>query len=392
DGGSRQERPEVRQWLFVYGTLSLAYQALVLLGLLWFVRGVLAVLHLESLLIVFALFVCSMLLAGPVMTLLRVLRVPGVWQQASRSRMMATAIAFGLLVVAACGIPIPNYVKTPALVRAEDAATIYVTRPGRLVSTVDANRRVATGEVLAQLQDWELEEEVLEANAAYEQQRVHVNAMRSLRSYDPSVRGEYESEKEKLETMRRRCEYLAEELQRLTLRAPRDGWVLPPAVRAEEGEHERLAHWTGTPLDERNRNSLLEERTELCTIGDPAKLEAVLLVNESDVSLISVGQPVKLRVDGVGGSLVRGTIREVSQVGSVVDLRQFGGKGGRERLLEPSELTRPTQVVYQVQVRLDGEMHPLLIGSRGTALVRSNATTVASQCYRFLREHVRSSL
>ena len=87
----------------------------------------------------------------------------------------------------------------------------------------------------------------------------------------------------KIRQYEKACEALADELnekmkqrQRLTIRAPKGGVIMPPPSNpGHESPDEQLPNWTGTPLMERNIGAFLQAKPPVlfCQIGDPAKME-----------------------------------------------------------------------------------------------------------------------
>ena len=65
--------------------------------------------------------------------------------------------------------------------------------------------------------------------------------------------------------------------------ADRDGFVLPPPNNPSASQGNGLETWSGTPLDEENESAFLQRETMFCFVGDPKKMKAVLLVDQSDV-------------------------------------------------------------------------------------------------------------
>ena len=60
--------------------------------------------------------------------------------------------------------------------------------------------------------------------------------------------------------------------------------VAPPRVPAptQESHSEQLAAWHGTPLEERNRNCFLPERTHLLSIAPDNEYQAVVVIDQGD--------------------------------------------------------------------------------------------------------------
>ena len=63
-----------------------------------------------------------------------------------------------------------------------------------------------------------------------------------------------------------------------------------PARRPDE----KLPAWSGTPLDPENLGATLEQGVLFCQIGDPKRLEAVLVIDQADRNIVREGQSGRL--------------------------------------------------------------------------------------------------
>ena len=88
--------------------------------------------------------------------------------------------------------------------------------------------------------------------------------------------------------------------QRLRLAAPVAGTVLPPPLTPRRDDpDEKLPAWSGTPLDPENLGACLEQGVLFCQVGDPKRLEAVLVVDQADRNLIRDGNSsVDIKLEG----------------------------------------------------------------------------------------------
>ena len=72
----------------------------------------------------------------------------------------------------------------------------------------------------------------------------------------------------------------------------------------EEG---RLPGWTGSPLAPKNLGAAYTDGELICRIGDPAELEALLVVDQADIDLVDAAMAkdakpeVKLEADAYPG-------------------------------------------------------------------------------------------
>jgi putative peptide zinc metalloprotease protein len=172
----------------------------------------------------------------------------------------------------------------------------------------------------------------------------------------------------------------------LTITAPCDGWVLPPPARAEKAAEHRLPGWSGTPLDAKNAGCLLESQALVCQIGDPAKLEAVLVIDQGDIEFVEPGQRVDLKLDQLPHEEFRGTIAGIAQMRMRHAPPQLSTKAGGELATQTDEsgLERPQSASFQARVLLDDEGKLLRLGLRGRAKIHTQGATLAQRLWRYL--------
>ena len=171
--------------------------------------------------------------------------------------------------------------------------------------------------------------------------------------------------------------------------ADRTGKIMPPPNQGGfDDENQTLATWTGTPLDAENCSAFLHRETMFCFVGDPGKMKAVLLVDQSDVKFLQDGQPVQLVLDQYRDIRIHGEIegvsrdeldslpRELSKTngGPVASMPLPGG--GEKPLLKSYEATVPLSHVSDVE---------LIPGMFGTARVRVGEATLAWRLWRKLQ-------
>ena len=140
----------------------------------------------------------------------------------------------------------------------------------------------------------------------------------------------------------------------LVLRAPVAGTVLPPPRQSPKGPSAgQLGPWQGSPLDTRNRGCQLQIGTLLCQIGSPADVEAILVIDQSDVNYVRKDQRVRLVLDEKPGHIIRGTIVEVAKMDLKIAPRELAAGTDLPVRMDDKGLPHPLTTAYQALVRLD---------------------------------------
>ena len=129
----------------------------------------------------------------------------------------------------------------------------------------------------------------------------------------------------------------------------------------------QLPQWVGTPIEPRNINCFLEERTQILSVAPDNKFQATLLIDQSDRNDIKAGDEVELKFDHLPERTYVGKVEKFSDepLTFVPPLlsNKLGGQvpttsdeQGRERLVSPA---------YQTTVLLDQDVPLLRTGMRG---------------------------
>jgi putative peptide zinc metalloprotease protein len=155
-----------------------------------------------------------------------------------------------------------------------------------------------------------------------------------------------------------------EELGRLVVKAPIQGYVVPAPVRASNKSHDgRLPLWAGYPYDPRNQGAFVVERDQLFQIGDPTQVEAVLVIDQADIDLLSQSRgrtgrwpDVELKLDAYRWTTLSGQIESVASAPMEVSPMSLASQGGGElnTKADATGVFRPISTSYQARVRLAG--------------------------------------
>jgi putative peptide zinc metalloprotease protein len=171
----------------------------------------------------------------------------------------------------------------------------------------------------------------------------------------------------------------------LLIRAPIAGTVLPPRARAGETDSEALGEYAGTPLEQDNLGCYLETGTQLCFIGSPAEFEALVIVHESEIPLLSVGQRARLMIDAAPGSVLSGEVLDISKKSARELPPELLAAGAFATERGPNGRIRPQSNYYQVTLKLDAHAVPLISGGLGQAKIIVDPEPLGLRLYRNLR-------
>jgi putative peptide zinc metalloprotease protein len=271
-----------------------------------------------------------------------------------RGRLIVALGAGSATLFAVLGLPLPSRVRAPLVLEMQDASYVYNQVAGNLVESLREGVAVRAGDRIARLENrrlvlmqHELEGELQQAQRSLQSLTLRVNQEPHLAAGLPAARAA-------VQALRERIGGLRDDVARLNVVAPHAGTLLPPPARSrlDSDADEQLAHWTGTPLDPVNRGCYLAEGGLLGIIGDPANLEGILFVHESNIERVVPGAPVAIVLDQVWGRSLRGRVLEISP-NRVDSLPAPLAGDGLLPVREGDRGTwRPVQATYAVRVQL----------------------------------------
>jgi len=115
--------------------------------------------------------------------------------------------------------------------------------------------------------------------------------------------------------------------------------------------------------------SYLETGTLFCLVGDPAALEAYLVVEQADMKFVRKGQRVRMQLDELPGGVLEGTITEIAKTDLRVAPRELAAGNELPVAVDSEGVARPTETSYQARVSFDRALPGLLLGDRGRAKI-----------------------
>jgi hypothetical protein len=230
-----------------------------------------------------------------------------------------------------------------------------------------------------------------------------VEHLEKLRGVDSEANDQLPTAAAALADSQRRLTERRSEAARLRLTAPNDGFIIPAPRTAPADETEsRLPTWSGRLLDAKTAGAHVEPGTLVCLVGDPARMTAVLLVNDADVKRLAPGQPVRLRIEQLPGQIIEGKVVEIARHDVLDDAKAGSRANNLDRLMAGMIPPGETGANYEARVAFDlpqlGQSsgnssapngQTLIIGGRGEAKVLVERITLARRIYRFFAQTFR---
>ena len=304
-----------------------------------------------------------------------------------RKNFWTTLAAASAVLVFVVFCPIPHRVWCALEITPRDAEPVYVDVPGRIEDVfVKPGERVEKGQRLARLSNMDLDVAIADLQGKREENVAKLRSLNSLRGKDNKAGDEVASVKETLHAVEQELAEKLRDQERLTLTAPAAGVVLAPAAIPAQTEHEeKLPNWSGTPLDSRNRQAWLAEGVLFCQIGDPNAMQADIIIDQSDVEFVTVGQSVDLKLDQLPGESFSSRIEQVGPQ-LKVSPKQLSHKQGGQLVTKTDAggVERPESTSYEANAALSDPAAMLRPGLRGQAKIHVGYQSYGAMFARYL--------
>ena len=312
-------------------------------------------------------------------------RSPDSMKQLNKPRSAAVAVIFLALVAAASLLPLPTRVSAPVTLQLRGAANVFVTTPGFVSRAIGTGERVEQGQTLATLTNREIQDQRMVTAGDLVRSRARVRTLQLRLTNDTQVASHLAVANEILSDVTEQLRLRDEELQALEIKAPRSGVIfLPPEVRQFDSEGQDLPQWTGTPLDVDNIGCYLERGTLLCVVGDPKRFEAIVLVDEADISYVRLGDTAEIMLEYNTERRLQGHVIEIAEVNAESVPSELAGELQGAHTTG-ADASKPVRTLYQARVELADIDIPLLIGAHGTAKIFVAPQTAAAKIAHWAR-------
>lgn len=381
--------PRNRVWFALYSVASTCYRWMVLIFILWFLSRVFEPYGLQPLghiLIAMSLFGIVVM---PLWKSFKFFRVPGRTRQVKKIPLFITLALVASLISAVALVPVPHRVITTLVVQPSDAEPVYVTVPGYRPEHLDIQPGdyVEEKQPLAVLKNEDVGNEVKQFEHRESELDQKLIDLDKQRNSNPQAEAFIPQTRKTLETVKEQKEKRVDEQRRLKLVAPVAGFVIaPPDIPDPPNDDENLPSWSGTPLDEINQNCWLETGTLFCMVGNPDHMEALLIIDQSDLEFVRHGQRVDIKLDEYPNKVLTGHIEEISQIDLKYAPRELTSEAGGELTTKRDETgkEKPMSASYQARVPIENFDGKLLQGFRGRAKIHTGSRTLGQMFVRYL--------
>ncbi|WP_298861365.1 HlyD family efflux transporter periplasmic adaptor subunit [uncultured Gimesia sp.] len=384
-----KEPRRLRRFLFLYGIASILYRWFIVIVILTVCYYVLEPYGLEIIAQIMGAFVLMGMLIVPLKSGVNEIQTYAKAGQIQWRRFLIRATFALVLLAGLLFIPLPHRITAPALIELKAATHVYVTAAGFLKSAATPQTVIQQGSLIAQLQNDEIDQEILKLTGQIDQQNILISTLEKRQVIDPEAAQELLTANDQRADLIDQLRQRQTDQRRLRLNAPITGTLIPAPQKPPSQEEETLSSWSGSPLDEENQNCFLERGTWLCSLGDPQKLQARLIVNQEDVEFIKAGQTVRILLDEYPGNLLNGTIEEIAEI-DIDDLHpNLIHRKEITTEIDPTGKRQLSNTSYLARVTLDPLSEQPLIHAAGQAKISVLPESLGKKAYRQLRKTIR---
>ena len=374
-----------RRWgLFAFGVASSAYRVMLTVLIGWGLYRWLKPLGFGAFAQIFVTLTISLMILTPILQFSRFLRNPENRAQIKWPRFLfrsAIALALAILVFE---LPLPCHVIAGALADDDTTQRVYVTTSGTLVDAVTIGEHVERGQVIARLLEPRLEAAVIQLEGEVNQQRVRLDQLERRRVNDPNVAQVIPTIKEAVKDLEEQLAQRQRDAERLVLKSPRSGTVLPISSVRWTLKAGALAHWSGSPLEQRNRGCFLRSGTTVCSVGSDLVQSATIIIHQDDLNLVRAGQRVRVLWSELAGEIQEGEIVELAAFDAESLSREAVIKLNLPARINAAGVVQTVGTWYQAKIKLKPSALPVLHGSAGIAKIVVDTQSIATGVSRWL--------
>ena len=373
----------------LYTIAAVAYRWMVVFSITLFLINVLEPYGLQSIGRTIAYAGLVGMVVQPIWASIKFLRTPGRASKMKRKNVLTSLSVAGVAAALVAYLPLPFHVDCAVEVQPQGASQVFAMVPGYLVAWhKHPGEEVHAGDIVADLDSFDVRLQQAKIRGEYEMALLRYETVKQQQHEDPQALGQLEMVAELVNSKALLLAKATERVDMLTVRATGDGIVLPPPAKPapKTSEKEQLPTWSGNPFDAKNEQAFFAESDLLCLVGNPQRMEAVLVIDQADIDLVKIGVEADMKIDSAKMETFSGFVRQISEMNMKETPESLSTQvGGRlDTEMDSSGRLRPMSTSYQARVPLEDVKVPLRAGYRGQAKIYVGWKSLGWRLYRFL--------
>ena len=366
-----------------YAIASFVYRWFILAVIYWFIIS-----FFESNQIAVVGYVITAISLGwtfgqPIRQCVKFFKNPGRRRQIKKGRFVTSILLLGVLAALVCFLPVRKQVLAPLIIEPKNYKTAFVETPGVLKKVnVTPGFPIKRGDVIAELSNLEFELELIELKSRIVEKESKVELYKAAQNQSSVSSLEFASSLTELQKLRRQLVERQSQLEKLMVRSPIDGVVIPIADRKNKAQSPDI-------FEACSVDAFLQTETPLCHVGASGRFTATAYFDQESVKKINVGQQAELLLDNYSETVVDGVVlfvadKKTDEVPPALT-RLYGGDVG---VAPNAEQVRPISSRYKVEIEFDSEL-AMRVGMRGQAKILVENSTLSRSAYRKILKLIR---
>ena len=388
--GLREPSPEhlslsQRSWMLGYAIAAGIYRWGLTLVIFWIVWQFLRPYGLESIGRLFVVLAAVGMLISISRPMIEFLQNPSRRSKIRLNRLLPFAI-FATALVGLALIPFRSSVSSSARLVPRSETPIYVATSGLLHQMHKSpGEWVEKGELIATLQNHEVELNYLAALGRYETQQQILESTRRIAIDYPEAANEIPTQEALLDDLAEQLENHRVRREGLKIHAPATGVLISgPRRNLTSDNLFRLVGWSGYPTETRNRNCLLESGDEIMSLAKNECWDAEMILSQHQVERVEVGATVILALESNPADRFKGRVTSIAR-------GEWDSEVDRERRDDrnAAQYRRPAETSYAVQVAIDDPPMHTLAGATAIGRIESKPLSMFGRTKRLLNSLLR---
>ncbi len=362
-------------WFAVYTIAAVIYRWVVVFSIIIFLNQIFKPYGLQALGRLMAISGIVGMFAQPLWQSIKFLRTPGRASKMKRKNMSYSLVVAAAILGFIAFVPMPFHVDCAVEIQPHDASQVFALVPGKLVKWHKRpGSEVAPNDLIAELDNLDVRYEYAKYEGELEIALERLKVLGSQKNDDPEARALFQTQGDIVASARAKLAESAKRRALLEVRSVGPGVIIPVASKQmpkQADDELQLPGWTGNPFDEKNQSAFFSESDPLCLVGDPRHMEAILVVDQSDIDLVKVEHEVDIKIDSARLETFSGRVRQISEMEMKSTPESLASQtgGSLDTEMDASGKLRPISTSYQARVPLENVEVPLRAGYRGQAKI-----------------------
>ncbi len=368
--------PERKRGLFaLYAIAAATYRWWITGVILWVLYQVLKPYGLQVVGQVIVVAAMYALVARPVWKLLRFFLLPTGSNEMNRGMTLLKGSGLTAALLLLVLIPLPYSITGALHLEPADAQRVHADVPGRVSEIhVQPGTEVFAGQRIVTLANEELELLVSKLEGQQRELEARLTTLRQRQFNDDSAALSLLETEKSLASIKQQVAKRQEDLLRLEITAPVAGTLIAAPTSRETAIEMEAAKQNGTPLEVRDTGAYLNNGALICQVGDPARVQAIIAIDQADIEFVTAGQEVELHFTQQPGRIWNSHIEQVAHL----DRNARRGKAARREREEVTD--RLLDTIYEANAPIESEQ--LFLGTTGTAQIRVGNRSIAWRAWR----------